>query len=253
MLLLSALLAAFLPLVEAKVADPCNGLESGSLPADGSVGVSPDAIPALLVGDCGGGDFTVTLTPDAGEPVVQELETSTTGIWWLSELTLAADTHYTLAIAEAWSGDATTSNFSTGSAPPEGVTGAPDLSITGWEVGGRHRGGALYTVALDPGLVSDPAGAPWQLRRDGEVTQVGVDGTTMVESFWGGRVEDHCWSVTQYRADSTVVGESDDACDTMRLHGCATTGAGSTSVGLIAAAIATLLGRAPRRGSTRAR
>ncbi len=165
------ILLVSLPLAHAKVADPCNGVDLATFPEDGSTDVAPESLPALLVGDCGGGEITATLAVNGGEPLTTTLDADN-GVYWL-DFPLAPDADVQLDV-ERW-GNTSRASFQTGHTPLVDVVGRPALFITGSELSGSHRGSRLYTVGLETGLLPDPSGAVYELRRDAEVSQVGVD------------------------------------------------------------------------------
>jgi len=197
----------------ADVATPCNDAFA-ILPVDGSVDVSPDALPALLVGTCGGWDTTAILTQGASEPETITLSASSFGVHWL-DFALAPNSSDTLEVIQ--NGVSTTVSFETGERPILEISGEPGLSITGAERSSRHRSETFYTVGLQTSLEPDPDGEIWELRRGDGGAQVGVGDATLVDSFWGN--SEVCYTLTQFQADSTEVGSADTC---TALAGCAT-------------------------------
>lgn len=209
-------------------------------PADGRSDVSPDSVPAVFVSTCGAGkiDFDIDLEWSADDvPVDSGLHIDHAGIQWITELDLGPDTSY--AFEASTNGSSARTAFVTGSDPLPQVTGAPRLAVTGFE-----RAWGATTVGLDVALVPDPDSGLYEVRRDGSVVTFGVGDGANVDSFEGGRGDEVCYSLTQYLADSRVLGTSEDACVTVK--GCSTTSA-PASAPLAVAGLALLL---RRRGAT---
>lgn len=208
----------------------CDGPEPTAVaPADGGSDVSPDAVPALLVdANCGTGDIDLVWSVNDIAPVDSVLHVDHHGIQWLPDLDLVADTSYSL---QATNHQSVSTTFLTGSGPLPDVTGAPALTITGSQ---RARG--ITTVSLDVAVAPDSTSGLYEVRRDGTVFTSGIGDGTVVDSLEAERGDELCYTVTQYLADSTVLGTSDKACVTVK--GCSTTGtAPSANFALLAAAL----------------
>lgn len=210
----------------------CDGpVPTAVAPADGGSDVSPDSVPAVLVdASCGAGDIDLVWGVNDIVPVDSVLHVDQTGIQWLPDLDLVADTSYSLQASTSyyWGASAT---FFTGSGPLPDVTGAPALTITGSQ---RARG--VTTVSLNVAVAPDSTSGLYEVRRDGTVFTSGIGDGTVVDSLEAERGDELCYTVTQYLADSTVLGTSDEACVTVK--GCSTTGAApSASFALLAAAL----------------
>ncbi len=219
MTLISALLLANVLHASAKAAPamdmaPCYGAYPTAVtPTDGKNGVSPSTIPATIIDvSCGSGSITATLTPDSGAPTSVTFEATTGGIVWLTDLPLAADTNYTLAVtgSDAYMGGVT-SAFSTGSDPLEAISGTPSVSVDGATL----TIDGYATVVLNAAPVADPNGAypAFDLLRDGEFVVGSISGTTvLVDDFSGEDGQEVCYSLRQYNADSSVYATSEEDC-----------------------------------------
>ena len=219
MTLLSALLlsqALYSTAIAAPAMDmaPCYGAYPTAVaPADGKNGVSPSTIPATVIDvSCGSGSITATLTPDSGAPTSVTFEATTGGIVWLTDLPLAADTSYTLAIegADPYMGGVT-SVFSTGSDPLSPLTGVPTLTVDGASL--STQGYAAVTVDAFP--VADASGAfpKFDVLRDGTAVASSINGTTFLfDGFNGADGQTVCYSLRQYNADSSVYATSQEDC-----------------------------------------
>lgn len=213
------------------MARPCDGPEPIAVfPADGSSDVSPSSVPAVLVdASCDTGDIDLVWGVNDVVPVDSVLHVNQTGIQWLTDLDLVADTSYSLQASTSTSGVSTT--FLTGSGPLPDVGGTPDLLVTGSQ---RARG--VTTVSLDVAVAPDSTSGLYEVHRGGPVFTSGIGDGTVVDSLEAERGDELCYTVTQYLADSTVLGTSDTACVTAK--GCSTTGtAPSASFALLAAAL----------------
>jgi hypothetical protein len=182
-------------------------------PRDGTNSVSPSAIPATTIDvSCGSGSITATLTPDSGAPTSVTMDVSTGGVVWLSELTLEADTSYTLSVtpSDPYMGGLT-SVFSTGSAPLDALTGTPSVSVDGATL----TVDGYATVTLNAAPVADPSGSQpaYDLLRDGNIVAGSIAGTTFfADSFSGEDGQEVCYSIRQYNADSSVYATSEEDC-----------------------------------------
>lgn len=216
------------------------------VPLDGSADVPPATVPAVFVNvDCGSGDVTVTLTPDAGEPTSVVLTATATGVSWLPELTLAPDTNYVIEATQVDWG-AVTSSFRTGSG---GFTasGTPTVVIDGASMPADND---VASVAVTRTLVPDPAGAIYALLRDGVAVSQGVGSGSGVDSFFAEDGQEVCYAVTQYLGDGSVLATSDEACVTIEQDSSKT---GCASVAGTPAAFATLVGLAAALATKRRR
>lgn len=195
-------------------AAPCyEAYPTAVTPTDGSNNVSPSTIPAMTVDvSCGSGSITATLTPDSGAPTTVTLDVSTAGIVWLTDLPLAADTNYTLAVtgSDASLGGVT-SVFSTGSDPLETLSGTPSVTVDGATL----TLDGYATVVVNAAPVADPNGAypAFDLLRDREVVGGSISGTTvLVDDFSGEDGQEVCYSVRQYYADGSWYETSGEDC-----------------------------------------
>lgn len=212
------------------MARDCWGPEPvGVAPSDGGSDISPDSVPAVLVdASCGLGDVDLVWSVNDIVPVDSVLSVDHTGIQWLTDLDLVADTSYSL---QATNYQRVTTTFLTGSGPLPDVTGAPALTITGSQ---RARG--ITTVSVEVAVAPDSTSGLYEVHRGGTVFTSGIGDGTVVDSLEAERGDELCYTVTQYLADSTVLGTSDEACVTVK--GCSTTGtAPSASFALLAAAL----------------
>ena len=195
-------------------AAPCyGGYPTAAMPEDGSNIVSPKTIPAVTVNvSCGSGSITATLTADAGAPTSVTLDVHSTSIVWLTDLPLAADTSYTLAIeGEDADMGGLTSVFSTGSDPLSPLTGVPSLTVDGASLSTQ----GYAAVTLDAFPVADPSGAfpMFDVLRDGNAVAGSINGTTFfLDAFQSADGQEICYSVRQYNADSSVYATSEEDC-----------------------------------------
>lgn len=224
----------------------CDGPEPIAIaPADGGSDISPDSVPAVLVdASCGSGDIDLVWSVNDIAPVDSVLPVDHTGIQWLTDLDLVADTSYSL---QATNHQSVSTTFFAGSGPLPDVTGTPDLTITG-----SQRAKGVTTVSINVAVAPDSTSGLYEVRRDGTVFTSGIGDGTVVDSFEAERGDEVCYTVTQYLADSTVLGTSDQSCVTVK--GCSTTGtAPSASFALLAAALIRRGGRVrvPRDGEPR--
>ncbi len=218
--------------------DSCSGPEvTAIVPLDGSVGVSPDAVP-YMVGDtaCGNGTLQATLTADAGTTQTQDLDVIQTGLYKLDGLVLEPDTTYTLGAGQTWV------RFQTGEGPVQLLTGSPTVQITGSELVRQQA-----TVSLQVTPAEDPFGAPFTLSREGQVVTAGVDAQSVVDDFSSRNQHEWCYTMTQYLGDGSTL-TSDDACITLGHTGCATTGGAPSGTFVLAAAV--VAGRRRRATAT---
>ena len=195
-------------------AAPCyEAYPTAVTPTDGSNNVSPSTIPAITVDvSCGSGSITAKLTPDSGAPTTVTLDVSTAGIVWLTDLPLAADTNYTLAVtgSDAYTGGVT-SVFSTGSDPLETLSGTPSVTVDGATL----TLDGYATVVVNAAPVADPNGAypAFDLLRDREVVGGSISGTTvLVDDFSGEDGQEVCYSMRQYYADGSWYETSGEDC-----------------------------------------
>ena len=247
-LLLLSLHADAAPAMDTAAGDvACFGpVPTAIVPLDGSADVPPATVPAVFVNvDCGSGDVTVTLTPDAGEPTSVVLTATATGVSWLPELTLAPDTNYVIEATQVDWG-AVTSSFRTGSG---GFTasGTPTVVIDGASMPADND---VASVAVTRTLVPDPAGAIYALLRDGVAVSQGVGSGSGVDSFFAEDGQEVCYAVTQYLGDGSVLATSDEACVTIEQDSSKT---GCASVAGTPAAFATLVGLAAALATKRRR
>ncbi len=198
------------------------------LPLDGSNNVSPDVLPAVLVdAECGAGDIQLLLTAADGVAVAFTLHAEVSGLQWVPELPLAADTHYTFSAATPDWGEVH-SLFSTGNEGLPPLSGSPSLTIAGSELLGGHA-----TVSLQIEPVVDPSGAAYRVDRGSVLIGWGVDPRTMVDAFEGVAGDEICYTLTQFRGDGSEWATSDPACVTLEAEeeetesksGCSTVGA----------------------------
>lgn len=210
--------------------EPCDGpVPFAVAPADGSADVSPSSVPAVLVDvSCNTGDIDLVWGVNDVAPADSVLHVDLPGIQWLTDLDLVADTSYSL---QATNHQSVTTTFLTGSGPLPDVTGTPALTITGSQ---RARG--VTTVSLDISTVPDSTSGLYEVHRGGTVFTSGIGDGTVVDSLEAERGDELCYTVTQYLADSTALGTSDEACVTVK--GCSTTRTPpSASFALLAAAL----------------
>lgn len=253
-LLLSVLLpsvAAAAPMMDTGVA--CYGPVPDELvPIDGSVGVSPLAIPAMLAyADCGDGEIQVTLTPNAGPATATTVAVADDGIYWLTDLTLSANTAYVLTATDGAS-NTMVSTFATGDGALPTLSGVPSIAITGSTLAAD---GPEASVSLELSLVPDPFGAVFTLSRDGSPVLSGVnDPTSVVDSFGGSDGQEVCYSVRQFNADGTPYATSVETCVYLaadvgdKVHGCSTSGGAGVGSILIGAGLLLSLARGRRHG-----
>lgn len=241
-LLLLSLHAEAAPVMDTAEADAaCFGpVPTDIVPLDGSADVPPATVPAVFVNvDCGSGAITVTLTPDAGEPVTVELTPTATGLNWLPELSLAPDTNYVLEATQVDWGTLT-SSFRTGNGDFS-VSGTPSLAIDGASLPADSD---VATVALTLALAPDPAGAIFALVRDGVEVSQGVGDGSSVDSFFAEDGQEVCYAVTQYLGDGSVLATSPEACVTLEQDpgktGCASVGATPATFAALAGLAAVL-------------
>lgn len=233
---------------------PCYGAHPDDLvPRDGASGVSPDAVPAMLGNaNCESGPVDVTLTDESGETQTTTVSVEESRVYWLTTLTLAPNTAYTLT---ASGGEETlTSAFRTGGDALPALPGAPTLAITGSTLAADSP---LATVSLELTLAGDVDSDAWEVRRGGTLVAAGLGGNaSLFDSFGASDGDEICYRATEYGGAPSISAESTDTCVTLsaensdKVHGCASAPGGGplAALGGLFASLA-LLRRGARPGA----
>ncbi len=107
--------------------------------------------------------------------------------------------------------------FTAGGGPATPVDGTPTVAITASAA--NEAGRMAFTLAL--GLVDDPEGAIYQVRRDGASVRTGIGDLEFQEGVEGHDRQQVCYTLTQFRGDESELGTSEPACGVVAGLGCA--------------------------------
>lgn len=201
---------------------PCEGafLEY-LLPPDGAEGVSPDAVPGVVLrADCGASDILAVLTGPTDEVQTAALTVSADGIVRFPELDLTADGTWLLEVQSGvgdatkfWAYDGVEAAFTTGSGAIEPLAAVPTLEVLGTDY---DSGAETATVSLHVTASGAPGNA-WEVASTSGVALVyGVAADAdVVVGAQAQPGDEVCFVVTEYLPDGQVGGTSDPACGTI--------------------------------------
>ncbi len=222
--------------LEAALYYECAGpVVTALVPIDGSDGVSPDAVPYMVVDtSCGTGIVEVTLSQDGGGLHGIGVDVVLGGLYPLEGLELEANATYTLQATGAYA------VFQTGDGPVLPLDGEPTVDVAGSTLSGKNA-----TVSLEVVTAPDPFGAPFTLSRDGDLVRAGVDDQVLLDEFTASNHSDACYTLNQYLGDGSAL-SAGPACTTLERTGCATTPAAASWLSGFAGLVALLARRRPR-------